>query len=124
MSNAMQGLLPTVWFDGGADGRVMVADSQSYFEHEPWLNDVAVGASFAGAPIAAMPLRPGVKAWIAHAGGPGKDNAGVSGLVLSQRFGVPALEERGADVADRGRLVRRDRRIVHPRRVVRRHLAA
>lgn len=90
MSNAMQGLLPTVWFDGGADGRVMVADSQSYFEHEPWLNDVAVGASFAGAPIAAMPLRPGVKAWIAHAGGPGKDDAGVSGLVLSQRFGVPA----------------------------------
>ena len=80
----------TVWFDGGADGRVVVADSLSYFEHEPWLNDVAVGASFAGAPTAAMAMRGGVKAWIAHEGGPGKDDAGVSGLPLAQRFGVPA----------------------------------
>lgn len=79
-----------VWFDGGPQGRVMVADSLSYFEHEPWLNDVAVGASFAGAPTAAMAMRPGVKAWIAHEGGPGKDNAGVSGLPLAQRFGIPA----------------------------------
>lgn len=86
----MQGLLPTVWFDGGRDGRVMVADSLSYFEHQPWLNDVAVGASFAGAPTAAMAMRPGVKAWIAHEGGPGKDEAGVAGLPLAQRFGVPA----------------------------------
>lgn len=90
MEDKIQGLLPTVWFDGGANGRVMVADSLSYFEHEPWLNDVAVGASFAGAPTAAMPLRPGVKAWIAHEGGPGKDNAGISGLALAQRFGIPA----------------------------------
>jgi hypothetical protein len=80
----------TVWFDGGAEGRVVVADSLSYFEHEPWLNDVAVGASFAGAPTAAMAMRGGVKAWIAHEGGPGKDDAGVSGLALAQRFGVPA----------------------------------
>ena len=78
------------WFDGGARGRVMVADSLSYFEHEPWLNDVAVGASFAGAPTAAMAMRRGVKAWIAHEAGPGKDDAGVSGLPLAQRFGVPA----------------------------------
>lgn len=87
---AIQGLLPTVWFDGDADGRIMVADSQSYFEQDPWLDDVAVGASFAGAPIAAMALRHGVKAWIAHAGGPGKDGAGVSGLLLSEGVGVPA----------------------------------
>jgi uncharacterized protein YunC (DUF1805 family) len=51
---------------------------------------VAVGASFAGAPTAAMAMRPGVKAWIAHEGGPGKDDAGVSGLPLAQRFGIPA----------------------------------
>ncbi len=86
----VQGLAPTVHFDGGADGRIMVADSLSYFEHEPWLNDVAVGASFAGAPTGAMPLRPGVKAWIAHEGGPGKDSAGIGGLALAQRFGIPA----------------------------------
>jgi hypothetical protein len=86
----VSGLPPTVHFDGGAQGRVMVADSLSYFEHEPWLNDVAVGASFAGAPTAAMALRLGVKAWIAHEGGPGKDEAGIGGLFLSQRFGIPA----------------------------------
>lgn len=68
----------------------MVADSLSYFEHEPWLNDVAVGASFAGAPTAAMAMRLGVKAWIAHEGGPGKDLAGIGGLALAQRFGIPA----------------------------------
>jgi hypothetical protein len=45
---------PTVHVDAGAEGRVMVADSLSFYEHEPWLNDVAVGASFAGAPTAAM----------------------------------------------------------------------
>ena len=91
MTSPVQGLLPTVWFDGGADGRVMVADSLSYFAHEPWPNDVAVGASFAGAPTAAMPMRAGVKAWIAHEGGPGKDEAGISGLALAQRFGVAAV---------------------------------
>ena len=86
----VKGLGPTLHFDGGADGRVMVADSLSYFEHEPWLNDVVVGASFAGAPTAAMCMRPGVKGWIAHEGGPGRDQAGVSGLPLAERFGIPA----------------------------------
>lgn len=79
-----------VWFDSGSHGRVLVADSLSYFEHEPHPDDVAVGASFAGAPTAAMAMRGGVKAWIAHEGGPGKDDAGVSGLALAQHFGVPA----------------------------------
>lgn len=80
----------SVWLDSGGGGRVLVADSLSYFEHEPHLDDVAVGASFAGAATAAMAMRGGVKAWIAHEGGPGKDDAGVSGLALAQRFGVPA----------------------------------
>lgn len=89
-ADLVQGLGPTLHFDGGADGRVMVADSLSYFEHEPWLNDVVVGASFAGAPTAAMPMRPGCKGWIAHEGGPGKDQAGIGGLALAQKFGIPA----------------------------------
>jgi hypothetical protein len=80
----------SVWLDSGGGGRVLVADSLSYFEHEAHLDDVAVGASFAGAATAAMAMRGGVKAWIAHEGGPGKDDAGVSGLALAQRFGVPA----------------------------------
>ena len=45
----------------------MVADSLSFCEHEPWINDVA--ASFAGAPTAAMAMRHGVQAWIARATG-------------------------------------------------------
>jgi len=81
---------PTVHVDGGAEGRVLVADSLSFYEHEPWINDVAVGASFAGAPTAAMAMRQGVKAWIAHEAGPGKDEAGVSGLPFADRYGVPA----------------------------------
>src|SRR5580658_3115136 len=64
---------PTVHVDGGPEGRVMVADSLSFYEHDPWINDVAVGASFAGTPTAAMAMRQGVKAWIAHEAGPGKD---------------------------------------------------
>lgn len=84
------GLKPTVLVDAGPDGRIVVADSLSYFEHEPWLDVVAVGASFAGAPPAAMCMRQGVKAWIAHEGGPGKDEAGIGGLPFAQKFGVPA----------------------------------
>src|SRR5579863_3311754 len=81
---------PTVHVDAGGDGRVLVADSLSFYEHEPWTHDVAVGASFAGAPTAAMAMRQGVKAWIAHEAGPGKDEAGVSGLPFADRYGVPA----------------------------------
>ena len=84
------GLKPTVHVDAGKDGRIVVADSLSYFEHQPWTNDVVVGASFAGAPTAAMAMRQGVKAWIAHEAGPGKDDAGISGLAFAQRFGIPA----------------------------------
>jgi len=90
MNVDVAGLKPTVHYDGGPDGRVVVADSLSYFEHEPWTNDVTVGASFAGAPTAAICMRQGAKAWIAHEGGPGKDEAGISGLALAQQFGIPA----------------------------------
>jgi hypothetical protein len=56
-----------VQVDAGAEGRFIVADSLSFCEHEPWINDVA--ASFAGAPTAAMAMRHGVQAWIARATG-------------------------------------------------------
>ena len=83
-------LRPVVHFDGGGDGRIMVADSLTSYEHGDWTNDVLLGASFAGVPTGAIPLRRGSKAWIAHEGGPGKDEAGIGGLPLAQRFGVPA----------------------------------
>lgn len=84
-------LQPVVHFDGGDDGRIMVADSLTYYdEHGNWASDVLLGASFAGVPAGAIPLRQGAKAWIAHEGGPGKDEAGIGGLPLSQQFDVPA----------------------------------
>jgi uncharacterized protein YunC (DUF1805 family) len=90
MSDEVQGVGPTVWHDGGESGRVMFADSLSYFEHDAWLNDVCCGASFAGAPTGAMAMRGGVKGWIAHNGGVGKDEAGISGLPLADKYGIPA----------------------------------
>ena len=40
------GQKPLVHVDAGAEGRVMVANSLSFYEHERRINDVAVGASF------------------------------------------------------------------------------
>src|ERR1700691_1850039 len=93
---------PTLHVDAGAEGRIMVADSLSFYEHEPGINDVAVGASFAGAATAAMAMRQGVKAWIAHEAGPGKDEAGVSGLPFADRYGVAAaaIATMGARLGD------------------------
>lgn len=90
MSDEIQGEGPTVWYDEGENGRVMFADSLSYFEHDAWLSDVCCGASFAGAPTGAMAMRGGVKGWIAHNGGVGKDEAGISGLPLADKYGIPA----------------------------------
>ena len=94
MGGTVDILKPTVHFDGGQAGRIVVADSLSFYEHDSWLNDVALGASFSGRTTAAMALRGGVKAWIAHEGGPGKDEAGIGGLPLSDQFGVPAAAVR------------------------------
>ncbi len=71
-------------------GRIVVGNSLTSFDHGDWQNDVLLGASFAGEPTGAIPLRRGARGWIAHEGGPGKDAAGSSGLPLSDRFGVPA----------------------------------
>jgi hypothetical protein len=78
--------------DFGARGRVRIANSLTYFGDDADVQpgDVCLGASFAGVPSAAVPLARGVRGWIAHEAGPGKDDAGISGLSLSDRFGVPA----------------------------------
>lgn len=68
----------------------MIADSLTYFNQGVGTRDVVLGASFAGKPTAAVPLGQGVKAWIAHEAGVGKDRAGIGGLSLSQQFGIPA----------------------------------
>lgn len=79
-----------IWLDRGSAGRVLVADSLTHFAAGVTSDDIVVGASFAGAPTAAVPLAAGVKGWIAHEAGPGKDQAGISGLAASQQHKIPA----------------------------------
>lgn len=75
-----------------ADGsRIMVADSLSFYEHDTWFRDVAVGASFSGEPTGAMVMRGGARGWIGHQGGPGLASAGSEGLRLADSVGVPAV---------------------------------
>lgn len=70
--------------------RIVVGNSLTSFDEGEWQGDVLLGASFAGGPTGAIPLRQGARGWIAHEGGPGKEDAGIAGLPLSDRFGVPA----------------------------------
>jgi uncharacterized protein YunC (DUF1805 family) len=83
-------LLPFLFADGGSKGRIFVGNSLTSYDEGEFVGDVLLGASFAGKPTGAIPLRRGAKGWIAHEAGPGKDEAGIAGLPLSDRFGVPA----------------------------------
>ena len=71
-------------------GRVLVSDSLTHCDDRINARDVFCGGSFAGEEAVAIALRQGVKAVIAHDGGIGKDQAGIGGLALAQRHGVPA----------------------------------
>ena len=96
-------------------GRVLVADSMSYFDARVQATDVLVCGSFAGAEIAdQLGLCWGPRAMIAHACGVGKDEAGISGLEFCQRLGVPmaAVETMSARISD-GRSVYDAGRIGH-----------
>ena len=73
-----------------ARGRILIADSLTHFSEATPSDAVCIAASFAGVATASYPLSAGVKGWIAHAAGPGKDQAGISGLPLSDELGVPA----------------------------------
>jgi uncharacterized protein YunC (DUF1805 family) len=83
-------LTPELLVDGGQRGRIFVGNSLTSYDAGAFIGDVLLGASFAGKPTGAIPLRRGAKGWIAHEAGPGKDEAGIAGLPLSDRFGVPA----------------------------------
>lgn len=106
-------------------GRVLVFDSLSYLTQRPDLmggltvsiNDVFVGASFAGRQTFAAPLSLGAKGIVAHAAGIGKDEAGIDGLTLADRFGVPAAaaETMSARMSE-GRSLLEDGRVGHVNR--------
>jgi hypothetical protein len=82
-------LHPTVVEETPA-GRIVVADSLTFFEQGDWRTDVVLGASFAGVPTGILPLRQGARGWLAHEAGPGLDRAGVAGLSVAEAMGVPA----------------------------------
>ena len=84
------------------DGRIVVTDSLTYCDDRITPLDVVVGGSFIGEYPAAIALRAGARGVIGHAAGVGKDRAGIAGLALAERWGVPcaAVSEHSARVAD------------------------
>lgn len=86
----------------GAEGRILVTDSCTYCDERVQTADVIIAGSFAGEIAAAMALRHGARAFLGNAAGIGLDEAGVSGLPLGQRLGVPAaaLSEQSARLGD------------------------
>ena len=96
-------------------GRVLLADSATHIE-KAHPDAVVVAGSFAGAATAAYPLRAGVRGLILHEAGVGRNRAGISGLGLAERFGVPmaAVQTMSARIADgasvyRGRVAHANR---------------
>ncbi len=72
-------------------GRILSADSMTYFDERIGNRDVLIGGSYAARMTMAWAMRLGARAIVAHAAGVGKDDAGISGLRLAQEYQVPAL---------------------------------
>ena len=70
-------------------GRILVADSLSYYDERTGVDDVVIGASYAGASAVSTVFPTGAKAIVAHDAGIGKAQAGISGLAFCDRFGIP-----------------------------------
>jgi uncharacterized protein YunC (DUF1805 family) len=83
-------------------GRIFTADSMTYFDDRMGSEDIVISGSYAAEPTLAWALHLGVRGAFAHAAGVGKDNAGISGLPLPDRHGVPAAacETMSARLAD------------------------
>ena len=71
-------------------GRVVVLDSLTHVDARITPRDVVVAGSFAGALAFAFALERGVRGLIAHEAGVGRARAGISGLPLAERLGLPA----------------------------------
>lgn len=73
----------------GSD-RIVVLDSLTHCDARLTARDVVVAGSFAGALAFGFALEVGVRGLLAHAAGVGRDAAGISGLLLADRLGIPA----------------------------------
>jgi hypothetical protein len=95
-------------------GRVVITDSLTYCDARVCLTDVVVGGSFIGTYPAAVALASGARAVIGNAAGVGKDEAGIAGLTVAERWGAPcaAVSEATARLAD-GRDTYEQGRISH-----------
>lgn len=84
------------------DGRIIVMDSITFADERNNTHDVLVGASFCGMLSIRWPLRVRPKGVIAHAAGPGKGMAGISGLYALEALGIPgaAAETMSCRIAD------------------------
>ncbi len=74
-----------------ARGRIISADSMTYFDEKAGKNDVLISGSYAARMTIAWAMRLGARAIVAHAAGVGKDDAGISGLRLAQEYNIPAM---------------------------------
>lgn len=72
-------------------GRILSADSMTYFDERVGGRDVLIAGSYAARMTIAWAMRLGARAIVAHAAGVGMDDAGISGLRLAQEYHVPAL---------------------------------
>lgn len=72
-------------------GRILSADSMTYFDEKVEKRDVLIAGSYAARMTIAWAMRLGARAIVAHAAGVGMDDAGISGLRLAQEYHVPAL---------------------------------
>jgi hypothetical protein len=70
--------------------RIVVLDSLTHCDARVTPRDVVVAGSFAGALAFGFALERGVRGLVAHAAGVGRDGAGISGLPLADRLGIPA----------------------------------
>ncbi len=86
----------------GSRGRIVITDSFSYCDGRIGADDVVVGCSYSGASTVSNILPRGMKAIIGHDAGIGKDRAGISGLALCDKLGIPmaAVDGRSAELSN------------------------
>jgi hypothetical protein len=99
-------------------GRIVVADSVTLLDDSVRSTDVLAVGSFAGTLALGLALERGVRGIIAHAAGVGRDEAGIRGLALADRCGIPAaaVDTMSARLGD-GRSVLDDGVVAHVNRM-------